>query len=139
MKKFNNWYSPNWFGLILISTLLILITIISCGPNCDRTDGSDGYYHNVSMRITSINGIDTANSNMTIHKYNYVLFETLKSPKKYMELGTDNLPNKIKLDEKWFRSHDIGDTVHFDVLDTTRLFMITQNSLQRFIKTQGTK
>lgn len=124
-----------YFLALIFSTLLL-----SCSNDCaNGPDGSDGYYHNVSMRITSINGVDTANSNKPIPKYSFVLFETLNLPKKYMELGTDNLPRRIYLNDQWFRSHDIGDTVHFDVIDTTRFFKLTENSLQRFIKTQGTK
>jgi len=110
-------------------TSIIIYFLIGSGSSEKSRNKEDKVYHNIELRIVSINGETVIVQDRFPYpqECNFILFETMGDEKSYMELNTCNLKsgcgcNKIHIDRKWIYSHRPGDVVHFDYILKERFF-----------------
>jgi len=126
------YYLPLIFGIIMGCLIILLIIAVFTGDGSKKKKKEDKLYHNIELKIVSING-DTVVHNVTHpQECNFILFETMGDEKSYMELNTCNLKsgcgcNNIHIDRKWIYSHRPGDIVHFDYILKERFFKRHKN------------
>lgn len=113
------------FVLLVFSVACLFAAITTCIVSCEPR--SEYYYRDINLRVVSING-ECSLTNDKFHKpqlCNIILFETLDTPTKFMEINTcSNNAYYIHIDTPWIYNHQPGDTVHFDYLLKSRFFEI---------------
>ena len=112
---------------VLVASIIIALLIGSGGGSKKSHNKEDKLYHNIELKIVSINGDTVVREITHPQECNFILFETMGDEKSYMELNTCNLKsgcgcNKIHIDRKWVYSHRPGDVVHFDYILKERFF-----------------
>lgn len=123
-----NKHIPLILGIILGVCFVVLALVIFIPSNKKPNKKIDVLYHNIDLRIVSINGDSSVPEDKITHPKdcNYILFETLGDEKLYMEINTCEIGDcscrKIHIDRKWVYSHCAGDIVHFDYIRKDRFF-----------------
>lgn len=117
--------------IVILSIWIIVALIIGNGSKSKSKNHKkeDKLYHNIELKIVSINGDASTSKDKIFHpqECNLILFETTGDNKLYMELNSCDLKsgcgcNKIHIDRKWIYSHRPGDVVHFDYILKERFF-----------------
>jgi len=123
------YYLPLIFGIIMGCLVILLLIAVFTGDGSKKKKKEDKLYHNIELKIVSINGDTSTSKDKIFHpqECNFILFETTSDNKLYMELNSCDLKsgcgcNKIHIDRKWVYSHRPGDIVHFDYILKERFF-----------------